>query len=383
MSPAVAALTALALLGTGPHGRDEAPDPRWTEGAELERALDAKEQELEALDLDGEDIRFGLFGAWNGWSLVVKVERRDTDCDGKVVWRRLAVFKTTSGVTYAPGEVATYRVGRYVGLNIFPASVPKAMGPVAMRRLRDLLVRRGFGTAPKEKARQQVLADLDAHLRRGRPYPGMLKEWVTGMKYLWSPGMGALKNLGLLEHLHRGRPQPLATPVEFRTRDRPSGNVFRALTTHAQLARDMSGLLVVDGITAQGDRWPGYNVHFRLFSGVPFVRVGEHEYAGSRARLFALDNGGSFYYPERAMKHLERRVSRFDARLVARVHDLARWVARDPKAVRRWLTVDRRAFGVFRRSLAQTLRIVDRKTRGRADVWFAPTDVGGRRVGSR
>ena len=349
-----------------------AEPPGWREGPELQRALDAKEHVLSQIDLESDDIRLKLLRSFEGFSILVKVQRRLRPLGKSDAWETVAAFKTSSGNTYAPGEVATYRLGRFLGHDIYPVTVPRTLGPRALDKLLARIEKKQY-SGWKEISRLKVLWALRKHRRTGTPYTGVLKEWVVGFNYVYSSGFEHFPSrFRLARHLDRRRPQPPRRHLEFRVNDVIyfEHGMYVADTTYFDLARDVSSMIVIDALTGQHDRWPGANIHFRLFSGRRFRKVRHKRFVGGPARLFCLDNGATFQYPSRSITTLRTYVSRFDRRLIARLADLAAWVERDPPAVQRWLTINDRAFALFRRLLTRTADIVHEKTQGHPEAWF-------------
>lgn len=335
-------------------------------------ASDPVESRLTALSLDGDDVRFELFRGWEGTSVLVKVLQRKRGKDGAEEWPKVGVFKTTSANTYAPGEVGTYRLGHYLGVELFPVTVPASLGPAGIKKLAALLATASFKNRMKDKARRAVLAELDAHLAAGQRFPGALKEWVTGFQVLRAPKMALPEELRAFEWLDRAGPQPPDEPAVYAIDDvlyQEHGR-YTAKTTFREFARDLSDLLVVDAVAGQHDRWAGGNLCFRLRSGAPFRKTGPKRFEGDAARLFALDNGASFRHAGTGLRHLER-ATRFQRKVYERLLALRARIAKDPAEVQRWLTVDDRGLKVVRRALPRVIAWIESSAAKGNGAWFA------------
>ena len=96
---------------------------------------DAKETELEELDLSPETIRFTAFSTCKGRSMALRVERRvrSESQTEEFDWKPIAVLKTKSGSTNPAGEVAVYRLSRYLEVPIVPVCVPRYLSQRVMQ----------------------------------------------------------------------------------------------------------------------------------------------------------------------------------------------------------------------------------------------------------
>jgi hypothetical protein len=365
----MAALLALAIVMGGQH------QPHWSEGKYLERALDAKEAELYAIDLDSDEITFGFFRSWEGFSILFKVYRTIQTCDGpKKV--KIAVFKTSTGNTYANGEVAVYRLGRYLGVNIYPVTIPMPLGPVAAKRLLRMLKKKNYGgNSTKEPRRLKVIGQLKNALRGKTTFVGAFKEWVNGFHVIFSPGFENLPSRWRMKRYlgPYGSAKPPKKAAYFHTNDKmfnKEKGYYTATMSLDQLGRDLSNMMVIDALTGQTDRWPGGNLHYRLFSGGPFKKIRHRRFKGGPARLLSLDNGGVLRYAGSGLVYLRRAIWRFDKRVASRLDDLSAWIARDAEAARRYLTINERAFGIFQKALARTRALIAERTKNRPDRWL-------------
>ena len=335
----------------------------WDDDARVARALDAREHVLGALRLTGRDVRIELLPEHTGFSTLFRVSQRARGG----AWSPVAVLKLTSGSTYAAGEVATYRLGRALGVLLYPVTLAVALPTRTTRQLRAMIAEARYRSPRKEEFRAALLADLDAHLSARKPVLAAVKEWVTGFQVLRSWHFeGFARRYGLLDALRATAPLPPDRSVTLFSPGRLDGHrgVFQGTLSYRALARSVSNLMLLDAITCQHDRWPGGNLHFRLLSGGPF-RIDGNRFVGGPAGLLALDNGASFRSTWSGLRWLKRYVTRFDRNVVRRLRALAARTARSPEQVRAWLGVDPAGFKRFRFALAGTLAYVDGPGTGR------------------
>ena len=340
-----------------------------TDALEVGRAR-AKELELEAIDFESDDVKLKLLKSFQGFSMLFKVKQKIAD-----KWVTVGVFKPTSGNTYAAAEVATYRLGKYLGHRIYPVTVPRRLGPVAMKRVLALIQNRHYEGEVKERGRRRTVGACLRHLAKGTGLPVAFKEWVRGFQPLRSGGFYELKSsYRLRDNMSCRKPQPTWDAVTLENRDGGAApGLYTGSTTFYELASDVSSMMLIDVVSTQNDRWPGANTHFRTHSG-HFTRVEKRRYDGGPARLMALDNGAAFMGSTVSRVHLARHVTRFDPALVARLRELQEWTEADPAAVTTWLTVHARGMKAFREGLQWLLEYIETTARKcpSGAAWFAP-----------
>ena len=347
------------------------------------RAMDAAEYELRRLDLDGPNVRFELFRSWEGGSMMAKVYRKSRPGEpGK--WLKVGVIKTEGGNTLPEGEVAVYRLGRFLGVHLFPVTIPGTLRGRGIRRLEVLLDRVKYNSPYKEERRQLVLDRLRWHRRSRKPFEVSLKQWVRGLQYLPSKGPGGLPGeWKAWEHLGANGTPPTAARAVLRYRGWKTEQAeYRGSSRLDLLLRDLSNLVLVDSATCQSDRWSGQNLHFRARSG-RFRRGRDGVYHGGPARLFALDNAATFRVRGAGGEALGR-LYRFDRRTVERLRELAERVRTDSAGLGQWLLLDKAQVRRFGECLDATLTVVAERTKGREDRWLVvqdppPPKRGGRR----
>lgn len=255
--------------------------------------LDAHEQALNDVDLEGAATTFGLLADFEGTSIIIRI--KDTQ-NGESI----GVIKTNTSNNSTVGEIYAYRLARLLGFSDIVAPViPVELHEGALRKLRDLMNSRRYSDQAKERNRQRVLADVNKAISDGTSFTGAFKVWVPA--FMFHTGLGTHASLSRMEitnHLGARQPQPEAKDITLSQLTRlysPQGT-HRGEVELAQLAEDYSNMLLMDALMGQNDRFAGANVHFRSLSGQREEvgrRSGLPIFDLGRVRLLALDNGAS------------------------------------------------------------------------------------------
>ena len=253
----------------------------------------AGESDVLALDLHGDGTTFDLLADYEGTSIIVRVRDADSG-DAR------AVIKTNSSNTRVTAEIYAYRLAVFLGFeHLVPPTSPVAIDGGALEKMRDLLADTSYPDDYKERARQQVVRELDAALADGVAYEGALKPWLGAFMFIQSLGeRDRLVNHAVMPHLLASGPQPGGDEVELVqiTRLYSPNGTHRGRLSMADLAEDLSNLMVMDALMGQNDRFAGANLHFQAVSGER-EQIGERrgmpEWDLGAVRLLALDNGAA------------------------------------------------------------------------------------------
>jgi hypothetical protein len=328
---------------------------------------------LEAIEFGAEDIRLRSLPSHDGCSCVIKVQRR-VGSGKEARWENIAAMKTRSGFTYPQAEVGYYRMGKYLGFNIFAVTVSRNLKRAGIKMLLADLENRDFGHACKEPARQKLVLRLKKDLERRHPtHRVALKEWLPSFQHFPSDGFHRLPEVFRCgEHLTRAGEQPSQDVVEFENSRRgKKATRYVAEASIRDMVVDISNLMVLDAVASQYDRWGGHNLHFRLEPGEEYRETEEGVLRGGRGRILALDNGSAMRGKTvRSLKNLKRRVHRYDKRFVHRLRELQRWVKEDPQGAREWLGLPSFEFRNLRHNLKTVLQYIEEQTSDNPEAWF-------------
>jgi len=251
------------------------------------------EADVLALDLDGDGTTFDLLAAFEGTSIIVRVRDAETG-------DAAAVIKTNSSNTRVTAEIYAYRLAVFLGFeHLVPPSSPIAIDDGALEKMRDLLAGTSYADEYKERARLSVVRDLDAALAEGGAYEGALKPWLGA--FMFTQALGERDRLAthpVMAHLLANGPQPDDTEVELVqiTRLYSPNGTHRGRLSMADLAEDVSNVMLMDALMGQNDRFAGANLHFQAVDGGR-EEVGERSgmpvFDLGAVRLLALDNGAA------------------------------------------------------------------------------------------
>lgn len=256
-------------------------------------SLDAREQALADIDLEGPATTFGLLADFEGTSIIIRVKDTETG-------QSLGVIKTNTSNNSTVGEIYAYRLARLLGFSEIVAPViPVELHGDALRKVRDLMTSRRYSDAAKERNRRSVLDEVNKAIEEGGSFTGAFKVWVPA--FMFHAGLGTYDSIGrqeITQHLSARSPQPPRKEIRLSQLTRlysPQGT-HRGTADLAQLAMDFSNMLLMDALMGQNDRFAGANVHFRSVTdtreesgrraGLPIYEMGE-------VRLLSLDNGAS------------------------------------------------------------------------------------------
>jgi len=232
-------------------------------------------------------------------------------CNKKTVANLKCSFKNT----YAPGEIAKYKLGKELGFNIFPVSIPAEVNHGSTKYVDCTLKlwaeafsqlyycgQPGCGTPTFENSKS-VLAPALQHIQSCSSNGDKPFLWSTQTAYgFLGSSKGRIRYSG------------------SKTFDLDS-NSLRSLKV-SDAAQDFSNLMILDALTGEEDRGPSGNVHIRD-EAMSFVLNKDGSVTFPEVRLFALDNGGCFksedYRNTFGMKDVKKYVNRFDRDLLNRL----------------------------------------------------------------
>ena len=247
-----------------------------------------REAWLRGLDINGDDsITFKANKGFEGTSVWVKVK----DASGKTI----ASFKPSNSNTYHRGEAFTYQMGKLLGIEeLYPVTFVYELDAAGCEKfvaaLKDVSYK-GF----KEKNRKKLI-DM---CRKGG-IEGAVKEWVPDFVFFGAIGTVArLQKHSVYSYLQRqnarpeaGKTMSVSQTTHIYKPDQCKEATYVGTMDVAQLARDLSDVLVVDVLNANEDRFPGANIEFKSIHGAKAVKECTFDFGESR--LFSLDNGATF-----------------------------------------------------------------------------------------
>lgn len=301
-----------------------------------------------ALDLNAPNTSLKLMGDFEGTTIMLKVK----DARGS----NAGVFKPTSGSTYHPAEFAAARLGARLGLDgVYPATRYRTIGRAALDRLAALLKKKTFKTpagaerhAGHFEAKEKNRGEMLARLAGLESLDGVFKAWVSPLIFYYD--LGTLENARahpLLKTLRRGAPPPGDEELELEQCTEifePKG-CYAARMRARDLAEQFTGMLLVDALIGNRDRFAGGNVHLSSRDG-KLETLGPRRFRLPDPVLIALDNGAALQEGARrdgldALRALG--ITRFKRAHVEALRELARDLSADHEATLEELGLSRRA----------------------------------------
>jgi len=308
--------------------------------ARSEAELDRAAAGIERFDINAAGNRFKLLGDFEGTTIIFKVY----DSSGATA----GGLKLPSRYSNYRGEIAAYRIARFLGVTIFPATVPKSLDAATAARLAAMLEAKEFRTdrddhhkraiETKEENRRAALRML----RGEGGVEGCFKEWVENIQFVSQ--VGTRESLGghpVMGYLKADGPLPPEGAARLKqcTSLMDEKGCFTGSIEWRRLARDISDMMLVDALSGNLDRFPGGNVHMRSLGG-PGKKAKGGVYFPA-VELLALDNGATFMSPSpnnlddltgRSSPAL--RVERFAAGRYERLLEMKALLDGDPDAAR-------------------------------------------------
>ncbi len=339
---------------------------------ELDEAAFFEEEERELLEFNIDDPEniLTLMGDLEGSSMIIKVK----DPDGETV----GVFKPTSGNTSHISEIVAYRLCRRLDLPVCAPAMHKTLGRKTLRRFAKLRGKKRFRPPPGSRhaahfeAKERFRKGMLRRLREADSLPGAFKAWVSPLVLYEGLGrLGSVMEHPLFEYVHHDAPRPGKT---FELRQctqiyKPKG-CYRAPIPYSELLEQFTGILIVDALIGNNDRFAGGNVHMFSLEGRT-IREGKDRYRLPSPSLLMLDNGAGFMRaPSGALNVIRRelRITRFPRNQYEGLKHLWKDYNADRSRVMRELAlVDRfrhggRTYGpakVFARNLRRLIRYLD------------------------
>ena len=261
-----------------------------------------EEAYLKAFNLDDPENRISLLGGLEGSSMILKVK----DPDGNTV----AVFKPTSGNTVHAAEITAYRLCRRLELPVCAPTVKKTAGADTLDRFAELLEEIDF--KPQEGERHEGHFEMKERFRSAMleriasidELDGALKSWIKPL-VLYQPlgTIADIKKHELYPYLFHDGPTDGGKPIELRqcTKIYKPKGCYRAELAARDLLEQFTGMLVVDALIGDNDRFAGGNVHLFSLDGRIEPEDGWHRLPAPS--LLMLDNGAGFMNnPGRALR---------------------------------------------------------------------------------
>jgi len=253
-----------------------------------------EEKALRDFDINDPGNKLSLMGDLEGTSMIIKVK----DPDGNAI----GVFKPTSGNTSHISEIAAYRLCRRLDLPACLPAIPKTLDRITLDSFAAMLEQRRFKSpkgsrhAGHYELKEQFRQALIDRLREAESLDGALKTWVAPLVLYENLGRTAwVKKHPIYKYLrHNG---PLADDEVFELRQctriyKPAG-CYHARIPYIDLMEQFTGILIVDALIGNSDRFAGGNVH--LFSlEARFIKEKTGRYRLPSASLLMLDNGAGF-----------------------------------------------------------------------------------------
>jgi hypothetical protein len=317
--------------------------PAWPlRAAAREQAdLDRAEANISGFDINAAGNSFKLLGDFDGTTIIFRI----SDAAGAT----RGALKLPSVYSNYRGEIAAYRLARFLGIGIFPATVPKQLDEKTAARLAEMLRGRAYQTSRADHHRRAI--ERKERNRRaaveglldGGAREGCFKEWVENIQFVSE--IGTRENLGghkVMAYLKAGGPQPPRCAAELRQCSSmlDQKGCYTAFVPWRRLARDISDMMLIDALTGNLDRFPGGNVHVRLAEGKKLRRGGRVVFPD--AELLALDNGATFMGRSGhntddllGRRHPELRVERFAPGRLERLLELRALLREKPEQARR------------------------------------------------
>ncbi|MDT8287827.1 MAG: hypothetical protein RQ748_12015, partial [Elusimicrobiales bacterium] len=257
-------------------------------------------------------------------------------------------LKLPSGYSNYRGEIAAYRIARFLGITIFPPTVPKSLASGTAARLAAILKTKEFRTdradhhkraiETKEENRRAALRTLSGEAA----VEGCFKEWVENIQFVSMIGTrDKLARHPVMTYLKADGPLPPEGGITLKqcTSLMTEKGCFSGEIEWSRLARDISDMMLVDALSGNLDRFPGGNVHMRsLDEAGKKVKGGVHY---PRVELLALDNGATFMGPSpKNLRDLTGRsvpalrVERFAAGRHAKLRGMKSLLDENPAAAR-------------------------------------------------
>jgi hypothetical protein len=261
-------------------------DAKWADRAVHEPLL--REARLRGIDINHDEaLTFKASKGYEGTSVWVKVK----DANG----HNVAIFKPTNGNTYHRGEVFTYQMSKLLGIEkIYPVTTLQTLDKDGCQKFVSALEKVKY-KGMKEKNRVRLIKKC----RKGS-LEGAVKEWVSGFQFFQAIGTSdKLKKHHVFSYLSKRYSQPpknktikARTVTKYYKPDHCKRGTYKGTLDVAQLARDVSDLLIMDVLNANEDRFPGANIDFKTLGKSVESRKCVFDFGPSR--LFSLDNGATF-----------------------------------------------------------------------------------------
>lgn len=261
-------------------------DAAWQAKANHEPLF--REARLRGFDINGDSaLTFKASKGYEGTSVWVKVK----DGNGK----NIAIFKPTNGNTYHRGEVFTYQMAKVLGIEqMYPVTMLHQLDDQGCEKFVAALEKVKY-KGMKERNRVRLIKKC----RKGA-LEGAVKEWVAGFQFFQAIGtsekMKKHKVFSYLRHRYRqppkGKTVKAKTVTKYYKPDHCRRGTYKGTLDLAQLARDVSDLLIMDVLNANEDRFPGANIDFKSLG--ESKEVSDCVFDFGPSRLFSLDNGATF-----------------------------------------------------------------------------------------
>jgi hypothetical protein len=221
---------------------------------------------------------------------------------GEVIGR----FRSETSSTNVTGEITTFNVGRALGCGeLFQPAVWMELRGKGLGTFRRMMEAASF-PEHRQNERAEVLAELDS---TPQELDGLYKPMTPqnafkyhGAERISEPPNGGLETSDVIaKYLRHDAPQPGRELVELAQ--------VHAHAPAAQLARELSDILLVDALAGQSDRFSGNNLHVRV--------------EADRAQFMAIDNGGANLENDQGyLEKFTRWVTRFDKPVVTNLFAL-------------------------------------------------------------
>ena len=277
----------------------------------------AEEKLLLQFDINDPGNKLSLLDDLEGTSMILKVKNP--------AGRTIGVFKPTSGNTSHVSEIVAYRLCRRLKLPVCAPTIHKTLSLETIDRFTELMEQHEFKSEKgsrhkghylaKERFRKALLEKLDAT----QSLPGAFKSWISPL--ILYEGLGRISSARKHPvHEFLSYDGPIVSDEAFELSQctqiyKPHG-CYRAEIKLRALAEQFTGVLVVDALIGNNDRFSGGNMHLFSLEG-RYVQESEGRYLLPSPSLLMLDNGSGFMRnPQGGLNVLTRKlkITRFARR---------------------------------------------------------------------
>ena len=317
------------------------------------------------INLSSKDYYFKLLGDLEGTSMILKI--KDTNKE------TIAVFKPSSGSTNHRGEYASYKLGKILGLEVYPqvkiATIPFTRLTEIKEILKKIKFKKFHGKKHvshmkrKEENRKKMLKHLNSLIKKKQGLEGALKLWVK--KLMFSEQVGTLKSFvkhpiyfQLATFMKQKDINAKKNYVSFRQYTKifkPEGTYYW-FSNFQKLTKNFSTMLLIDAILGNRDRFPGGNVHFAPLR-LNLVKEDGNKINFNEASLISIDNGAVLQEKNEALVLLKKlKIKRFSKHVVKK---LTYFFKQDSTKIQKILQLNKKETSLVISNAKKVLRYIE------------------------